>query len=63
MRIVNIVLYISSNFKEIIKKNSNFNWFSGSIVLGVAEVELLKVGKDLFYLLVLFMLIHFASIC
>ena len=63
MRIVIFVLYISSNFKEIIKKKSSFNWFSDSIVLEIAEVELFKVGKDLVYLLVLFMLIHSASTC
>ena len=63
MRIVILVLYISSNFKEIIKKKSSFNWFSDNIVLEIAEVELFKVGKDLVYLLVLFMLIHSASTC
>lgn len=63
MRVVIFVLYISSNFKEIIKKKSSFNWFSDSVVLEIAEVELFKVGKDLVYLLVLFMLIHFASTC
>lgn len=63
MRIVIFVLYISSNFKEIIKKKSSFNWFSDSVVLEIAEVELFKVGKDLVYLLVLFMLIHSASTC
>ena len=63
MRIVIFVLYISSNFKEIIKKKSSFNWFSDNIVLEIAEVELFKVGKDLVYLLVLFMLIHSASTC
>ena len=63
MRVVIFVLYISSNFKEIIKKKSSFNWFSDNIVLEIAEVELFKVGKDLVYLLVLFMLIHSASTC
>ena len=63
MRVVIFVLYISSNFKEIIKKKSSFNWFSDSVVLEIAEVELFKVGKDLVYLLVLFMLIHSASTC